>query len=283
MVHKSGRVNAVCVPLLMAVALVGCSRLEGHARKGPVMAMAAELKQERGKESRYLAYEHSIQLDTPESQMAEVFQAAQQVCRDAAAVDACTVLEASIGAGRYPSASLKFRAKAAGVQKLIAALRQQAQVTEQSTRVEDLEGPIIDSERKLAMLTEYRGKLEALRGRANPDVDALIKLTRELSQVQSDIEAMAGSHARLTQRVETEILNVHIVAEHSRSFWSPIAEALSDFGKSLSQGIAGAITGVAYLIPWTLVLGFFGWIGRALWRRYKRASVSSDRSPIPTP
>jgi hypothetical protein len=70
--------------------------------------------------------------------------------------------------------------------------------------------------------------------------------------------------------VETEILEISIRADQYRSFWQPISLALSDFGGSLSQGISTAITGVAYLLPWGLVIGLVAWAGRKLWRRRRQ-------------
>ena len=72
------------------------------------------------------------------------------------------------------------------------------------------------------------------------------------------------------QRVDTEILNVSISSYESQSFWSPIGQSTSDFGVHLSQGIATAITAVAYLIPWGLIIAFIVWLVRKLWSRRKR-------------
>lgn len=251
--------------LVMLVALAGCAKKEESGRVAQPMA---ELPASAAR-GNYLAYEHSLQMDAEEHKVGPIFEAAQAACREAAS-ELCTVLESRIGSGRTASATLKFRAKPAGIRLLVASLSKQAQVTEQSTTAEDLAGPIEDTAKKLAMLNDYRSKLEALRARANTDVDALIKVNRELAQVQSELEENAGKHAHLVQRVETEILNVSIDSRHSRSFWRPIGDALSDFGTNLSQGASIAITGVAFLIPWAALLLLLAWVGRALWRRWKR-------------
>jgi hypothetical protein len=246
--------------LLLLLAATGCSR------KAETTSFA---EAPRGGASRYLAYEHSIALDTDQSKIAAIYEAGQAACRQATA-DLCTILEARISTGRDASASLKFRAKPSGIPKLIAALGKQAEITNQSTSAEDLAAPIEDAGKKLAMLNDYRTKLEALRDRAGTDVDALIKVNRELAQVQGELEAIAGKHAHLMQRVDTEILNVAIRADHNQSFWRPIGLAMSDFGTSFSQGISIAIAGVAYLIPWVFIFGFMAWAGRKLWRRRKQ-------------
>jgi len=64
------------------------------------------------------------------------------------------------------AATLKFRARPAIIPKLVAAMGQHAELARQSTRAEDLSGPIADSARQLAMLDDYRTRLGALRSRA---------------------------------------------------------------------------------------------------------------------
>lgn len=257
------------IALIVAILLAGCSaKVEPH---GGAVAERAASPTSPG---RYLAYEHAIQIDTPEANIAKVFEAGQAACR-AAADDRCTVLASNLSDGREAFATLKFRAKPAGIRKLIAALGAKGDITAQSTTAEDLEAPITDTAKKLEMLQDYRSKLEALRARASSDVDALIKVNRELAQVQSELEAATGKHAHLMQRVDTEILQVTIRAENSRSFFAPIRHAVADFGTNLSQGISGAIIGLAYLIPWALIIGFLTWIVRKLWRRRKRAQIAT--------
>lgn len=250
------------VVLMALLAVAACGKKE----EAPAAALALDKAAPANEARRFLAYEHFLQLDTDEAKVPQLFAAAQAACR-AAIADQCTLLESRINSGRAVSAALKLRAKPAGIQKIIAALSKQAQVTDQSTTAEDLAGPIGDSTKKLAMLKDYRSKLEALAGRAGDNVDALIKVNRELAQAQSDIETLQGTHAHLLQRVETEILNLSIQSRQSGAFWKPIGFALSDFGKNLAQGTATAITGIAFLLPWVLAIALAWLAGRKLWRR----------------
>lgn len=87
--------------------------------------------------------------------------------------------------------------------------------------------------------------------------------------MQSELESATGKQAALLKRVETEILDVSINAQSEQSFWKPISQALSEFGSNLANGISSAITGVAYVLPWSLVLGVVFWILRRLWRKRK--------------
>lgn len=198
--------------------------------------------------------------------MASTQAAGLAACSDATAA-ACTLLASSIEAEPHASASLKFRARPDVIPKLVAAMGQHAELARRSTRAEDLSGPIADSARQLAMLDDYRTRLEALRSRAGNDIDALIKVNQALAEVQANYEAASGKRALLAQRVETEILGVSIRSDRHQSFWTPIGRALRDFGRHLAEGISTAITGLAYLIPWLVLLSILGWAGRRLWRR----------------
>jgi hypothetical protein len=251
--------------LALLVDVAACSQRQQSA---PMPEVPAPKASQDGT-GRYLAYLHTVEIDTEEGKVVALHDAAIAACR-AASADLCTLLESRISSGRDASATLKFRAKPDSVRKLITALGRQGAITGQSTSAEDLAGPIEDTARKLRMLGDYRSKLEALRDRSGSDVDALIKVNRELAAVQSELEANAGKQAYMMQRVETEILDVEIRADRNQSFWRPVRMALSDFGANLSQGVSLAINGVAYLLPWVVLLGATAWIGRKLWRRRKR-------------
>lgn len=252
--------------LVVLLTIAGCAKVEGPSAPAPA-AMQNESAEKQGQS---LAYEHSIEIDTREAQVGAIFESAQAVCKEAVS-DQCVLLESRLHAGQSVSATLKFRAKPSGIRKLLDALTAQGDVTSRSTMAEDLAKPIEDSSRKLEMLRDYQSRLEALRARASENIDSLIKLNRELAQVHSEVEALTAQKAQLVQRVETEVLNVRIGSIHNRSFWTPASHALSGFGSSLSDALSSAITGVAYLVPWSLVLLAFAWGGRKLWVFINRA------------
>jgi len=256
--------------LVSMVALVaGCSD-RSHAPASVGVAGQGEAKVSEA--NRFLAYEHSIYLQADEDKVVPIYEAAQAACREAVE-ESCAILEARVSSGDAASASLRFRAKAAGIRKLIAVLSAQGKIASQSTSAEDLAGPIADTAKQIAMLTDYRTSLEALRGRPSNDLDALMKLTRELADVQSQIETLSGSQAGLTQRVQTELLTVSINAHHRSSFFGTIADSAASFGDVLSSGIGAAIIAFAYLLPWAVFIGGIAWIVRAIlrWRKRQRA------------
>jgi hypothetical protein len=177
------------------------------------------------------------------------------------------MLDASIDGEPKAAATLTFRARPDVIPKLIAAVSQNAELARRSTRAEDLSGPIADSARQLAMLDDYRSRLEALRSRAGNDIEALIKVNHELAEVQARYEAADGKRVLLAQRVETEILNVAIGSGRHQPFRAPIGRALREFGGHLAEGTSTAITGLAYMMPWLLLMSVLAWGGRRLWQR----------------
>jgi Domain of unknown function (DUF4349) len=252
------------VVLLSAVLLASCAKQEAGVGEPSGSSPGAKTTSA----NRYLAYEHTIGLEADEDKVASLFEAAQAACLQAVD-EACTILDARLTRGDHAGASMRFRARSDGIKKLVAVLSAGGKVSTQSTSTEDLQGPIEDSAKKIAMLTAYRGQLEALRSRPNADLDSLMRLTRELAEVQGEIESLSGSQAHLTRRVETEILNVTIYSFASQSFWRPTADALSDFAGNLSEAIAMLVTVVAFLLPWGGVAVLCIWL-IGMWRRRRR-------------
>ena len=145
--------------------------------------------------NRFLAYEHSIYLQAEEDKVVPVFEAVSGVPRGGRGIlrnpgSARFEWRWRVRIGEIPG-------KAGGIRKLIAILSAQGEVASQSTSAEDLAGPIADTAKQIAMLTDYRTSLEALRSRPSNDLDALMKLTRELADVQSQIETLTGNQAGL--------------------------------------------------------------------------------------
>jgi glycine cleavage system regulatory protein len=255
--------------------LLACAKKEESTAFAPAeRAARLETKVLEERPIRRLAYEHFVSVDTTEQRLQELFATIQARCREFSA-DACEVLESRISTGRSPSASLKLRLKPAGVQRIVALLNQGGTVVEQSTTAEDLAAPIADTQRRLALKTDYRAKLEELRKLSAKDVEALIKVNRELSEVQSEIEALTGTNTNLLRRVETEVVNISLHSALNRSFMRPISDAFSDFGTNLSQGIATAVTAIPFLIPWLVLLVVCTWVARKFWRRRRHGTTGA--------
>lgn len=252
------------VMVLALITVTGCSKKDGSSIN----------KASEKNANRLMAYAHAIHVDTEEEKVVSVYEAAMKACREAIS-EHCVVLESRLNTGRNTSAELKFRAKPAGIQKLIVAISTQGEIVNQSTTAEDLARPIEDTSKKLELLRDYQTRLEALRPRTGNNIDALIKLNNELAKTQSEIESLAGEKSHLILRVETEVLGISVTSLHDKSFWAPISAALSNFLGHLSVGLSSAITAVAYLVPWLLTFLVFAWLGRKMWVRRKYAKKNA--------
>lgn len=265
-------------PLILAlsfIALTACGNKHEPASGAAALAepvAAPDSASPANAPGRYMAYEHAIDLQVEEERVSEVHRETEAACL-AATAEQCVILESRVSSGHGNYAQIRVRAKPAGIRQLINALSKQGKIASQSTTAEDLAGPIEDADKKLAMLNDYRGKLEALRNKASNDIEAMISVNKELAQTQSEIEQISGARAHDLRRVNTEVLNLSISATGARSSWRPVSEALGDFTNDLARGLSGAITAMAYLIPWSLAFLFVGWIVRALWRRFRKPAT----------
>ena len=143
--------------LISLLAVFGCAQ---RSEKGVSAAAMAPMEAPAAAPSanRYLAYEHTVSIDTDDDKVAPLFDAAQSACREAVA-DSCAILDARVTRSDASYASLRLRAKPAGIKTLLAILSGQGKVTSLATTAEDLAGPIEDTAKQLAMLTDYRSKL----------------------------------------------------------------------------------------------------------------------------
>jgi hypothetical protein len=140
------------------------------------------------------------------------------------------------------------------VEDLIAFAVSLGRLEHRSTQVEDLADAIQDTQSRIEMLTNYRKQLLELQAKAGTNIDAAIKVASELSTVQSRLEQATGQAAYQTKRTTTDIVSIHFSVTEHKVFWQPIREAGRDFLGNLSNGVSQAITAVAYILPWLLVI-----------------------------
>jgi len=258
--------------LFLLLSLQGCSQQYSGPESAAHMVepgragAAAALDAQR---SKYLAYEHSVTVDAAEQAIKPLLDKLVAACQ-ADVANQCTLLASSVEGGRESSAHVRVRIKREGVEKLIALAATGGEVASRNAVAEDLEGPIRDNAKRLDMLRSYREKLLALEAKAGNNAEALIKVSQELASVQSELEAATGVELRLMERVNMDLLNIAIQSRAQRGFWSPVRRATRDFNSNLSEGIASAITGAAYLLPWAAILFVVGAIVRKIWLKVRR-------------
>lgn len=247
--------------LALATLVAGCSGKPEVSQRGQAAVAEARTAHKR---AALVAYEHEVELEVPVGHTRQVAEAVQQACA-ALPERGCTLLETRIQAGAVARATVRMRVTPDGVNKVLSSLDGRGKLVTQSSRAEDLAEPIDDVERKMAMLTGYRDQLQTLARQRSLDPEALIKLHRELAQVQGEIEKIATSKAQLRRRVDTELLTVSMYEHAKAEQLSRVKQAVDDFGADFLYGVAMLITFVASTIPFALT----GAIGYFVWRRVR--------------
>jgi len=251
--------------LAVCVFLVGCGDGRGYT---PRLTQTALESDSVDGNRQYLERTHTATIDIPEKQIESAFQAVATACNDDRELQ-CTLLDSELTKAEDTTASITARLAPSGVEPFIAVAAQHGTVESRSTHTNDLAEPIIDAEQRLTMLEAYMGDLLRLRQQSGGDVDALIKLASEIAETQSKIESLKGEHAHLRQRVDFQVVTLQLFSHRTQSIGSPIARAFREFGRDFTSGIAQAITGFAYLLPWLFILVPLALLFRYLWRRFR--------------
>jgi hypothetical protein len=221
------------------------------------------------KRTEYLAYEHRVTIGLAENEIEGVFEEIVSFCADDTK-HKCTLLHSSLNDGDYSSGNIQLRIMPDGVEPLFKLVSRQGEITNKSTDVEDLQDAILNGEKRLEMLQQYRSRLLELEKKPDSSIESMIKIAEELSQVQSDIEYAEGEKAKLRLRIQMDVVYISLQAHSYTSFWGPISHSLSGFGRNLSEGISQVIIAVAYLLPWFILLVLLIYVLRIIWRRIRK-------------
>lgn len=261
----------VAVGLLQLVA--GCTSRESGgvadiASQGfyePEMKVA---EAQRAK-SKYLAYIHRVTIELPVERVEAQYNRILNWCAGDEKFR-CTLLNSGLSTDNFVHGQIKLRIVPKGVPEALSLAEKGGATTHKSTSVEDLGDAIVDSQKRLEMLRDYRARLEKLSEAADTDVEAQVKIASEMARVQSDLEFADGRRAKLLQRVEMDIVDISLVSYSQKSFVRPIGGALKNFSARLSEGISDTITAVAYLLPWLILLALVLYSLRKIWVRVRR-------------
>ncbi|XHS76605.1 DUF4349 domain-containing protein [Burkholderiaceae bacterium UC74_6] len=215
-----------------------------------------------------LSYKHELQIQVPTGQLEPGLQALKQTCQ-AAAEHACIVMKASQIRGLHAEIVMSVRRQA------VEGLRLQAvgfgKLVSQSTLAEDMTGPITDVTRRLAMQKALREDLLELRKQSRGNIDALLKTTEKLAEVQASIEAAEGDLVTYRNRVAMDELRVGLDADHPsyQEERHPVQDALKNFVSNLADGLGALIQFLALAAPWLLLIAALPFVWRGLRRIWK--------------
>ena len=259
--------------LTFSVLLIGCSDSDDARTTYPLTLSAQSLQMdlvpdEAGGSRQYLERKHAVAIDVPEQQIELAFQAVIAACNNDQTLQ-CTLLDSELTKAKETTASISARLNPSAVEPLIALAATHGTIESHSTHTNDLAKPIIDAEQRLSMLEGYMGDLLRLRQQSRSDVDALIKVTAEIAKTQSELESLKGEQVHLRQRVDFQVVNLHFFSDRTQSLATPIKRALHEFWRDFMSGIAQAITGFAYLVPWLFILVPLAFLFRYLWRKFR--------------
>jgi len=167
--------------------VVGCGKHQAKEVYG-VSDSAHTVAEESQRESeKYLAYIHLVSVEVQRSALKKQHESAITACANDKK-NRCTILNSNLNTGDYLYGSIRLRILPQGVENIIKVATTDANIVAESTEVEDQAKAIIDSDKRIAMLTDYRDRLINMEGKAGDDIDALIKISSELSKIQSKLE-----------------------------------------------------------------------------------------------
>ena len=233
----------------------------------------------------YIAYSHSMGLSLPKGGVDPMMAAHTQACR-AAGTSTCIVINSNVYSQEedYASGNLSLRATPDWIEQFMTSVESDTdaaggEITQRSTRAEDLTRQIIDTGARLDAQKTLQARLLSLLERRDGELGDLLQIERELARVTGDIESIEAQLKTLRLRVSMSSLDLNYqtkVPAFSGSRENPLGVAFSDFFYNLSGAIAAVITAFAVGLPWILLLGLFLWIWlKLIWPRLRGRNKTS--------
>lgn len=277
--------------MIMMVLVPACDMRDGYSTDeaqvgapAPTMLQAKEVAGDSGRAARsdakprpntntYLAYTHTITLETVNTQVSSLMKAHQFKC-EALGPAQCLVVGANIQTWDEfsTSASLSLRLKPELALIFLEDVRADAQraegrVVSQQTRVDDLTRSIIDNGARLKAQTTLRDRLQALLENQPGKLKELIEIERELARVQGQIDALTSTLKVLRARVDMSSLTITYQSrvQVESAPLQPLKSAFGEFFANFAGALASIVTFFAYALPWTVALIILLFVVRVLW------------------
>lgn len=227
----------------------------------------------------FIAYSHNLGLTLPKGGVEPMMTSHTAACR-AAGTSTCIVINSNVYSQEedYASGNLSIRATPDWIETFLGAIEGETEaaggeITQRSTRAEDLTREIIDTGARLDAQKTLQGRLLNLLERRDGELGDLLQIERELARVTGDIESIEAQLKTLRLRVSMSALDINYqtkVPPFSGTRENPLGQAFSDFFYNLSGAIAAVITAFAVGLPWIVLIGVFLWIWlKLLWPRIR--------------
>ncbi len=186
------------------------------------------------------------------------------------------------------SGDITIRIPAAGFNSALEALKGMAvEVQRENVSGQDVTEEYVDLEARLANLEATAERVRSFLDDAITVEDAL-HINQELSRLEGDIEVIKGRMQYLSQSAAFSTISITLTPDIATrpvqvGGWRPQGTAKEAIGALIStlQSLATfAIWLVIYILPVALLIGVPMWlVGRFIWRRWRRQTISQAESP----
>lgn len=260
----------ISLTLFGCVVLAGCDSKHSddarNAEYAPAPSMAAPISGEMAKAGAMLAYEHQLDLKLPPALIAPHVTAVREAC-ETAKFGACNVLNIDQDS---TSAELVLRAAPAAIEPLVALAAKDGEMGRRVTSAEDLADAVADNSKRQQRLLSQQRRLDELAARQDISVTDLITLSGEQANIENELQSLAQAAAQNQRRLDTNRLTLRFTASGTAVRTSHLSDAFTGLLDKLIAGIADAVGGLSYALPF-IILAFpvlLLWVW--LWRRFIR-------------
>jgi hypothetical protein len=229
-----------------------------------------------------IAYVYRYALELPAAGTAGLMSRHEQDCAAAGPAVCQIVGSDSSRSGRDSlTAHLEIRATPVWIARFRSGLAGQAEaaggrIASSGTESEDLTRQLVDTEAQLGAKTTLRDRLQQLLATRNGSLEELLKVERELAEVQGEIDATRSGLAVMRTRVATARLNIDYRSEGQMapdSVFQPVVGALNGALSAFMITAGALITIAAFALPIALIAIPAGW-----WFLRRRRAVRPARS-----
>jgi hypothetical protein len=284
--------RAAVATILAIAVLGGCSRNEQRSADYAVSQPAPRTMGLIGggeAQPQSFSYNHFLALTMDGSFVTPRYKRARDLCL-ADTSFACELLAANVSEGNEdegvaPSAQLTIMLPHAKVdafeERIVALLPEEAEgsvkTRVRSTNAENVTQQLVDLDKRITQLTDYRDRLTALAKRPDVRAPELIQLADALSKVQAELEQVAAQQREAKSRVAKERLTITLGERDGSATFRPIARVVNSAGALLIESAADALRFVILSLPWlpivAAVVVALGWLWRLLRGRRARAAT----------
>lgn len=246
------------------VAVLAMALFSGCSKKQE--AMPLPMTGESAKAGARLAYEHTVDIELPQAQIAQRMQGVREAC-ESQRFGACNVLRIQQG---NMDGVLVVRVVPGGVEPMVAMAGQGGRLSSRETHAEDLADAVQNNQQNQAQLDAYAKRLDELSSRKDLAVADLITLSHEQATVQQQRDALLGEAAMQQRRLDTNRLELHFRNTQSGERGHRLGQSFDRLLDQLTDGIDDAISMLAYGLPFLLLAFPLVLLWRWAWRRITR-------------